>query len=110
MSSKDAGREARQGKIAQDELRREKHLPVAVALRCPDQASEVIHSAMKQLSLWREQQLCSSDYIEAWEELLKDPAQAADVLESRESWAVQLRQNSPFVTMIRRIRTRGNGT
>ena len=82
---------ARQDKQKVDEQRREKHLPVA--------------EARQQVALWRSKNLCSADYIEAWESLLNVPVQAAEVLEDAfSSSAVQLRQNSPFVASVRRFK------
>lgn len=87
-----------------NENRRKKLLPVACALRDPLRSPEVVVSAMKQVSLWRAKNLCSSDYIEAWEALLKEPEKAADMLEEQSQYAVQLRQNSPFVSVVRKHR------
>jgi len=96
---------ARQEKLALDERRREKHLPVACALRNPQRAAEIIAEALEQVRLWRTRQLCSAIYIQAWERLLQQPGEAANVLESRSHWAVQLRQNPPFVAAVRRCKT-----
>lgn len=96
---------ARQEKLALDERRREKHLPVACALRNPRQAAAIIAEASEQIRLWRSRQLCSADYIRAWEWLLKQPVEAANVLESRSLRSVQLRQDSPFVAAVRRWKT-----
>lgn len=85
-----------------NESRRKKLLVVACALRDPLRSHEVVVSAMHQVSLWREKSLCSSDYIDAWEELLKRPEQAANILEDQSLYAVQLRQNSPFVSFVRK--------
>lgn len=88
-----------------DEQRLQKHLPVARALRDPSQAPTVVAEARQQVSLWRNKNLCSLDYIEAWENLLDAPVQAAAVLEDAfSSSAVQLRQNSPFVASVRRFK------
>ncbi len=72
---------ARQDKQKVDEQRREKHLPVARALRDPRQAPLIVAEARQQVALWRSKNLCSADYIEAWESLLNVPVQAAEVLE-----------------------------
>ena len=97
---------ARQDKQAADEQRLKKHLPVARALRDPSQALLIVAEARQQVALWRSKNLCSADYIEAWESLLNVPVQAAEVLEDAfSSSAVQLRQNSPFVASVRRFKT-----
>ena len=97
---------ARQDKQKVDEQRREQHLPVARALRDPRQAPLIVAEARQQVALWRSKNLCSADYIEAWESLLNVPVQAAEVLEDAfSSSAVQLRQNSPFVASVRRFKS-----
>lgn len=93
---------ARERQQVVNENRRKKLLMVACALRDPLRSREVVSSAMQQIRLWREKNLCSSDYIEAWESLLKQPEQAAKALEDQSPYAVQLRQNSPFVSMVRK--------
>lgn len=57
-----------------------------------------------QLAKWQENSVCSKDYIAAWCELLKNPA-AATVLQERSSRAAALRQNSPFVTTVRKFQS-----
>lgn len=94
---------ARREKLALDEQRRQKHLPIARALLDPAQSVAIIDSALEQVRLWRSRQLCSVCYIEAWEMLLKDPEKTAELLKAKDPWAVQLRQNSPFVIAIRRL-------
>lgn len=94
---------ARREKLALDEQRRQKHLSIAQALLDPAQSVAIIDSAWEQVHLWRSRQLCSACYIEAWEKLLRDPKKAAEVLKAKDPWAVQLRQNSPFVGSIRRL-------
>lgn len=94
--------QARKQQQELNESRRKKLLAVACALRDPSRSREVVISAMHQVSLWRKKSLCSSDYIDAWEELLKRPEQAANVLEDQSLYAVQLRQNSPFVSVVRK--------
>lgn len=94
--------QARKQQQEVNENRRKKLLLVARALRDPLRSREVVVSAMQQVRLWREKRLCSSDYIEAWEDLLKQPEQAAKVLEAQSPYAIQLRQNSPFVSVVRK--------
>jgi hypothetical protein len=98
----------RQQLDAINERRRTKHLPVARALRDPASAQAVIVAAKIQIHLWREKNLCSYDYISAWECLLLHPEQAADMLEAHSLEAIQLRQNSPFVASVRHFRETDN--
>jgi hypothetical protein len=83
--------------------RQQKLLSVARALVDPVRAPEVVRLAMGQVQLWRRNQICSPDYIDAWEDLLKHPIEAARVLQDPSPYAVQLRQNSPFVAVIRKM-------
>ncbi|MQY52399.1 hypothetical protein GHK24_11510 [Rhodocyclus tenuis] len=55
---------------------------------------------MEQVRLWRAKNLCSRDYIDAWESLLAQPEKAAEMLEDPSPYAAQLRQNSPFVSIL----------
>lgn len=84
-----------------NEQRRLKHLPVAHALRNPLLAVQIIVDAKAQVQLWREKHLCSGDYIAAWDALLAEPVRAAAMLEEQSAYAVQMRQNSPFVAAVR---------
>lgn len=84
--------------------RREKLLPVASALRDPAQCAKILALASLQIEKWRSAALCSTDYIQLWEELLKSPIKAAELLEEESDWADQLRQNSPFVEAIHSLR------
>ena len=92
---------ARQAQTAQIEARRQWHLPVARALRDPQQAGSVIAAARVQIMLWKTNKLCSQDYIAGWEALLATPLMAADLLEQQSDYAAQMRQNSPFVATVR---------
>lgn len=93
-----------------NELRLDKHRPVARALRggAAAGADEVLTLAYAQVALWERGHLCSQDYIDAWKELLQHPNQAAQVLEERSSRAAALRQNSPFVASVRKFQALAN--
>lgn len=87
------------------ERRLVKHKQVAKALRdgAGAGADEILALAHAQIMLWEQGQLCSQDYIDAWKELLKNPFDAARVLEERSAHAAALRQNSPFVGSVRKF-------
>ncbi len=95
------------GMSAQDvnERRLVKHVQVARALRegPSSVADEIIALAEIQVNLWEKESLCSKDYIVAWRNLLKQPVEAASMLEERSSRAAALRQNSPFVASVRKF-------
>ena len=84
-----------------------KHVPIAQALRSASSAvvNEMISLAYDQISLWEKGALCSKDYIEDWRKLLKNPVAAASMLEERSPRAAALRQNSPFVATVRKLRS-----
>ena len=84
-----------------------KHEPIAQALRSASSAvvNEMISLAYDQISLWEKGALCSKDYIEDWRKLLKNPVAAASMLEERSPRAAALRQNSPFVATVRKLRS-----
>lgn len=106
IESKIIQQQARKQQLERNELRRQNLLPVAGALRNPRLSGEVVRSALLQVRLWRSKNLCSRDYIEAWEALLKQPEQAARMLEEQSSYAAQLRQNSPFVSTVRKYQAK----
>lgn len=76
--------------------RMQAHAVVVSLLRDEDLRKSLIEDAYTQIKLWREKELCSLDFIEEWEMLLKSPQKAADVLESMSPNSIRLRQNSPF--------------
>jgi hypothetical protein len=92
------------------ERRLAKHAPVAQALRAAAApvVEEIIALARLQVERWEENSLCSKDYILAWRQLLKDPAEAAQILEERSSRAAALRQNSPFVATVRKFQAQAH--
>lgn len=94
---------ARQQQLEINEKRRLKHVAVVRALRDSKLAPQVVNSAMAQVRLWQEKKLCSRDYIDAWLALLNNPDQAAAILEDSSPYAVQMRQNAPFVSYIRQV-------
>lgn len=95
--------QARQQQKLVNARRQQTLLPVARALVDPARAPDVVRLAMDQVQLWRKNQLCSPDYIDAWEGLLKRPQEAARVLQDPSPYAAQLRQNSPFVAVVRKM-------
>ena len=103
MELQEGRAEARQQQLKINERRRQKHVVVVRALRDPLLAKQVVKSAMVQVHLWQEKKLCSHDYIDGWLALLSDPIKAAAVLEDNSPYAVQMRQNAPFVSYLREV-------
>ncbi len=95
---------ARQQQQEINDRRREKLRPVVLALRDPKKAPGVVAEAKMYVKMWRDRGLCSRDYIDAWDDLLDHPQKAADMLEEQSPFAVQLRQNSPFVSVVRKYK------
>ena len=76
--------------------RMEAHANVVRLLKDSLLATKVIDEARKQIELWRENNLCSADFIQAWEELLANLEKAIVVLTEMSPLSIRLRQNSPF--------------
>lgn len=96
---------ARAAQNIASEQRRAKFAPLVLALRDPVRSREVVALASQQVKLWRNKSLCSLDYIEAWDGLLKRPLDAAAILEEESPYAAQLRQNAPFVSSLRKLKS-----
>lgn len=87
---------ARQRQEQREAQRKRMHARVA-GLLCGKRTGPVVaRYAMKQVAKWRNKQLCSRDFIDAWTELLKHPKRAAALLREDSPRAVRLRQNTPF--------------
>ena len=92
--------QARIQQANREEERLKRHLPVAAILRGV-QRDEVVRYAKSEVQRWRQQSLCSQDYVDSWEQLLSEPLRAAAVLEERSPFARRLRQNTPFAAYLR---------
>ncbi len=60
---------------------------------------DMIRSALAIVDRWRQEHLCSRDYIDRWSEILRLPARkmATAMISDLEGWGTALRQNSPWV-------------
>lgn len=92
--------QARQEQKSREEKRKLAHARVAGVLRSASDRQPVLAYALEQVAKWRNQGLCSRDYIEEWEGLLARPDQAASVLVEDSPRAVRLRQNTPFAAYL----------
>lgn len=72
------------------------HAHMAVMLRDKSLRQSIINDAQKKLELWHDGNLCSTDYIEGWRDLLKQTDEAAEALESMSPASILLRKNSPL--------------
>lgn len=93
--------QARSDRLRLEARRLEKHARIAVMLRDPKLSPSVVREGLKQIELWKANNLCSADYIESWSYLLAHPLLAAKALEDRSSESVKLRQNTPFAAFLR---------
>lgn len=77
-----------------------KHHKIALGLLTlpPSQRKVLIDQAKSMVDRWRNDQLCSAEYIDRWSTILslspKDIAQA--IVADNEGWGNALRQNSPW--------------
>jgi PHD/YefM family antitoxin component YafN of YafNO toxin-antitoxin module len=101
----DAGKAARQIARAQQALvekdRLIRHHQIALDLVTVDskQRDRLIKNARAVVLRWRAERLCSADYIERWEQILKmQPREmGASMVSDADGWGPSLRQNSPWV-------------
>lgn len=94
--------QARQAQNQREALRRQAHAKVAALLRGKRTGPVVIRYALKQVAKWRDQRLCSQDYISDWSALLRNPKQAAALLLEDSPKAMRLRQNTPFAAYLQK--------
>lgn len=81
-----------------------KHFRIAIDLLtmpAKDQ-KRLIRAALAVVARWRMDGLCSLDYIEKWEELLRLPPQelALAIVSDTGGWGPALRQNSPWIAVL----------
>ncbi|MBA3695544.1 MAG: hypothetical protein H0W85_01955 [Methylotenera sp.] len=93
-----------QARLAQSNIelhRLEAHAVVANMLRDANASKDLINKAKAQIAKWRDNQLCSYDFIQEWEVLLENPIKAAEILEDMTPASIRLRQNSPFAVYLK---------
>lgn len=89
----------KQAMIEKDRLIRHQKIAFDLATSAPDKRNSMIKEARAMVQRWRVERLCSSDYIERWEKILKmkPQAMAATMVSDADGWGPSLRQNSPWV-------------
>jgi hypothetical protein len=92
--------QARAERLRLEARRLEKHVRIAAMLRDPERSPSIVKEGLKQIDLWKANELCSSDYIESLSYLLARPLLAAKVLEEHSPRAAQLRRNTPFAALL----------
>ena len=85
---------ARQEKSVADSARLEKHAIIYMKIK-NGEGNELVNFAKHQISLWKENDLCSPFYQEIWERVLKDYSLFESVILDPKNH--HLRQNTPFI-------------
>ncbi|ABM39861.1 prevent-host-death protein (plasmid) [Polaromonas naphthalenivorans CJ2] len=88
-----------QASVEKDRLIRHQRIALDLVLLPSNETSRLICNAMSIVNRWRNERLCSKDYIERWEEILRlQPKEMAEAIVSdMDGWGPSLRQNSPWV-------------
>lgn len=90
---------AQQAIVERDRLIRHHRIALDLLTLPAADARRLVRDAQEQVRRWREQRLCSQDYIERWERMLSLPLRqlARSLVDDHEGWGTALRQNSPWV-------------
>lgn len=85
--------------VEKDRLIRHQRIALDLALLPSSETSRLIRNAMSVVNRWRNERLCSKDYIEKWDEILQlPPKKIAEIIVSdMDGWGSSMRQNSPWV-------------
>jgi hypothetical protein len=88
-----------QSLIEKDRLIRHQRIALDLVTLPPDDKDRMIQQAWAVVQRWKQERLCSSDYIDRWSALLKlPPTELANAMVSEaDPWGPALRQNSPWV-------------
>jgi len=90
---------ANQAMVEKDRLNRHHRIALDLVTMPATQRDQLIKNARAVVDRWKNERLCSADYIQKWEEILKlDPvAMATTMVSDADGWGPSLRQNSPWV-------------
>lgn len=90
---------ANQSMIEKDRLNRHHRIAFDLVTMPAAERDQLIKNARATVDRWRNERLCSADYIQKWEQILKlKPVEMAKVMVSdADGWGPSLRQNSPWV-------------
>ena len=96
-----ARRQARlqQALVEKDRLIRHQRIALDLVTATPKERAAMIAQALKVVERWRQERLCSDDYIDRWSAILRQPVRqmALTMISDAEGWGTALRQNSPWV-------------
>lgn len=85
--------------IERDRLIRHQRIALQLLTLPAQEGQPLLDQAQATVARWRDEKLCSADYIERWEHLLSLPLteMAQAMVSDMEGWGTALRQNSPWV-------------
>ena len=85
--------------VEHNRLTRHQRIALRLTSLTASDAEQMIAEAKMVVQRWRQEKLCSMDYIERWSAMLSlSPADLAEAMVSdAEGWGIALRQNSPWV-------------
>lgn len=89
----------RQSVVERDRLIRHQKIAIALLTRPKTESTKLIKEAQAMIELWRQENLCSADYIQRWSDILNMPIKrmAEAIVSNEDGWGNALRQNSPWV-------------
>lgn len=97
-------RAARTAQLLVEQGRLIKHQKLAIDLLTMPaaQRESLLKRAQSEVARWRRDGLCSADYADRWDELLKRPVQelAQGMCDESPGWGRALRQNSPWTARL----------
>lgn len=90
---------ANQAMVEKDRLNRHHRIAFDLVTMPAAERDRLIKNARAMVNRWRNEHLCSADYIQKWEQILKlKPVEMANIMVSDvDGWGPSLRQNSPWV-------------
>lgn len=85
--------------VEKDRLVRHQRIALDLVTATPKERAAMIAQALKVVERWRQERLCSDDYIDRWSAILRKPVRemALTMISDAEGWGTALRQNSPWV-------------
>jgi hypothetical protein len=90
---------ARQALVEKERLIRHQRIAMDLLTLPAKDRDALVERAAQVVAMWRQEKLCSADYIDRWSEILRlPPREMADAIVSdADGWGAALRQNSPWV-------------
>lgn len=88
-----------QSVIEKDRLIRHQRIALDLATLPAQTRKAMVGRALAVVERWRQEQLCSNDYIDRWSAILSLPPKemALTMVSDADGWGTALRQNSPWV-------------